>query len=641
MPVDLLDHLESNSGQPVDLLDHLAENKPNGKKSELLSHLGNYGKESANTFLQSVLGAGDAVNNLPRSLANMVLPKSLQAPMAQTGNPQNIGYQSGKFLGDIAGFMGGGEALDSARIASESIPYLGKLAQGFSGDTGASNLLKQISGSALYGAAENPENRTKGALESGAFAGAITGVPTALSSLEDKILSSLMSSSGKDVAANARAAEGTNTPLGDVVGSPSLKRIYENVLSKIPFSGVEKQQTEAAQKITDKGNNILNKYLQGTHPDELNEKIGDALTKAAEEQRKQKNLLYKGVEDAADQIGLKLKLPSFTEAAKKYSNIIQDQSFLKFEPDSKALLNRLANYESTGKEVESSILDQSGKPFIEKQYPTLKESNILAGLLGHKAKEYGASPLPENRNMASIFKDLNRSLKSDIKQEIAASGDPELKDKFLAAENNYKENFSGFLDKDIYKFTNGDKSVDDLISSFIKTGSTTDKAEQIDKLMEKLPKNDQDLVKAAYLSRALKGSEDNRSIDPRALRNLWNDNKLGQNQKKSLFNNKAEREQLDDYSNLVRMNSDALDRMFNPKTGQRNLELMAAALAGHFGGIATLGTLPAIANISAKKLTSPELRSRIVSGKKSPPPGAKTNLLNALTQVLMQQGQSQ
>jgi hypothetical protein len=145
------------------------ESVPRGTNTDVLSQIGRYGKDSANTFMQSVLGAGDAVNNLPRAIANMLAPKSMQAPMVQTGNPQNIGYKTGRLGGDIAAFMGGGGVAEGARAASETIPYLEKLAGMLK--TPAGQAAGRIGGTSFVGAAENPENRG-----AGATLGALAGV---------------------------------------------------------------------------------------------------------------------------------------------------------------------------------------------------------------------------------------------------------------------------------------------------------------------------------------------------------------------------------------------------------------------------------------------------------------------------------
>lgn len=145
------------------------ESVPRGTNADVLSQIGRYGKDSANTFMQSVLGAGDAVNNLPRAIANMLAPKSMQAPMVQTGNPENIGYKTGRLGGDIAAFMGGGEVAEGARAASETIPYLEKLAGMLK--TPAGQAAGRIGGTSFVGAAENPENRG-----AGATLGALAGV---------------------------------------------------------------------------------------------------------------------------------------------------------------------------------------------------------------------------------------------------------------------------------------------------------------------------------------------------------------------------------------------------------------------------------------------------------------------------------
>jgi hypothetical protein len=136
-----------------------------------------------------------------------------------------------------------------------------------------------------------------------------------------------------------------------------------------------------------------------------------------------------------------------------------------------------------------------------------------------------------------------------------------------------------FLDKDIYKFTNGGKSAEDILQTFIKTGSATDKGKHLNKLMSALDPESQNLVKYSYLSRSLRGPEEERSVDPNVLKTLLSDTKLGPKQRKALFPDNFERKEMQDYSKLVDMNQRALKRMDNPPTGRQALE--AAIIGGH------------------------------------------------------------
>lgn len=103
--------------------------------------------------VNATLGAGDAIRNL------LSLGYTKNSP---SGSGQ--AYEAGKILGDVGGFIGGGEVLDLGRGALEAAPYVGRAAQ-YLGKEGIPALVKRLSGSSLFGAAQEPEDRIKGAQE--------------------------------------------------------------------------------------------------------------------------------------------------------------------------------------------------------------------------------------------------------------------------------------------------------------------------------------------------------------------------------------------------------------------------------------------------------------------------------------------
>ena len=103
--------------------------------------------------VNATLGAGDAVRDL------LSLGATKNHPMGE-----GKAYEAGKIGGDIAGFIGGGELLDTARAGMEALPYIGRGAQ-WLGREGIPGIARRLSGSTLFGTAEHPEDRLKGAKE--------------------------------------------------------------------------------------------------------------------------------------------------------------------------------------------------------------------------------------------------------------------------------------------------------------------------------------------------------------------------------------------------------------------------------------------------------------------------------------------
>jgi hypothetical protein len=135
------------------------------KKSSTLSQL------TGNPIFRFLAGAGGGIQN---SLAN--LPYS---PISSAPEAQGLSGQLGAVAGNLVSFLGGGEVLNTARAASESLPLMGRLAKTLSGD-GSAGIARRLSGTALGGALENPNDRMQGAENGALLAGAGESIPLAL-----------------------------------------------------------------------------------------------------------------------------------------------------------------------------------------------------------------------------------------------------------------------------------------------------------------------------------------------------------------------------------------------------------------------------------------------------------------------------
>ncbi len=550
-----------------------------------------YLQDAVQSGANFITGFGNAVNRPIAQLANLLAPQSMQVQVP--GEVQGTPGALGGFTGDLATQLVGAGALNTARAGAEALPVVGQAAKALGGQGVLPTMARLGTGYGAYNSLMNPQDRLGGA-ESGFALGAFSGAA-------DKLVSKLFPSnslsgllSPQQLQENVRITQGTNTPLGDIVGSGGLKKDIENWAFRQPFSGADQKMAQIADQVSDKGKEILAGYLGDTHPLNVNKEIGEGLKNAANYQTKLKNDLYKNVEDLADgkvpsvsteiknptsgqEIGpvlsdqtnkFKLTFPSFSEKATEYNDLINDKTFLQYSPKLKSQLKGIMDYDGD---------------------VSLKDANILSGKLNTEANKKGASPLPEDRDLARIYGELGSSLKNDIRQSIEDSGNAPLKDAFEAAERNYKENFSEFLDKDIYDFTKGKKKEDQdtLLQTFIKTGKNSDQGNQIDKLMSKLDPKTQDLVKYSYLTRGM----DPENFNPNIIKNALSPTQLGITQKAALFRNPGELQALEDYSKLVGMNSESLSRMFNAMNGQRAINslsvithLLGGGAGAAFGG---------------------------------------------------------
>lgn len=139
------------------LLEQLTSFKPNFQNP--LNFMAQDAQQTANSpGMHALQGAQD---ELQKVMSLGYFPKNNQA--------EGTAYNVGKGLGGIAGFLGGGELADLARLGigatkAGSLPGIQYITKALE----ASPLAKRVAGSAAFGADVNPDNRLMGALLSGA-----------------------------------------------------------------------------------------------------------------------------------------------------------------------------------------------------------------------------------------------------------------------------------------------------------------------------------------------------------------------------------------------------------------------------------------------------------------------------------------
>lgn len=646
MPKDLF---EENGIEPKDLFsdNKISNQEQQSPDNSFLERAGTFAQQNINQPIQRNIlgplnrfsgGVEQSIANIPVGIANL----GIHAVNALTGN-QTKPYKSFQFVrpspetiaGEIVPLLFGGSALKgisripeigSALSNIKNIPEIGKILKaGGNAFQKIPKLIRNVGMGSLTGAVLQPENQTTGAIigaGAGALPSVLSGIGKGINALHPANL--FKGEMTKDELRNALAiTQGTETPLGDVISSPFLKRHYENVLTKIPFSGATESLQRTGKMLVDRGESILSR-LAGGHPTEdVGRVIQDALHQGFKDTLKEKQSLYKNVNILSEKQKLPLNLRRFSNLANKYSAAIEDSGMLKYEPDEASMLKKLVNYKEPTKTIvkRGLLVDKEGKPLSEQiiqKMPTLKEANLLKGKLNHYAELASASPDPAQRRIAGIFQSLSRSLKEDIVQSMEAqrkkSGSSDLIEAYKKAEAQYSQKFSPYLDKEMYKYAANKADPDLLLQAFLKTSKRTDRANLLNKLTSKLPPGKRDLMGYHLFSSAIKDGK----LDPNRMATIYNN--LGIRQREVLFPNKVMRQEIENYLNLVKKNPEATRTMFNPPTGQRLGEILPLGLAGAGyakGGLtgAALGAVaPSLYGKAANYLlTNPKIRKKVVN----------------------------
>lgn len=417
----------------------------------------------------------------------------------------------------------------------------------------------------------------------------------------------------EELMANQRAAQGTETPLGDVVDNPFLKFTLENTAAHVPFSGVHSRLHALGRDIRSQANNIV----ESLRPTRYNEETGqheavsgdmhalahNLLEGGHEEEKARKNALWSAVNQGQEAEGLRLDLSGFTRSAFRDLDSLSRSPLFSFNDDFKRLFNKILSLGS---------VDPSGAPY----HPTIGDAHFLASLFDKMARTHLRDPASDSQFLGKKMEGLARDLRSDVRTSVEKSGSPELNTEYRRAKEHYSETYAPYLENELHQYISGKKSAQSMISDLIQPSTTHDRYEHIASLIDVLPNEMKGVPGFTYLRRAFNKEH---QVNPRKLANLID--ALGERQFQTLFPDPGVQQRLLDYVRLKKMNAEALDVMRNPKTGQRTTQsIVGLALGGgaHIAGgpLTGLGSLAAsgvAANLFRRAMMSERVRNSLVN----------------------------
>ena len=460
------------------------------------------------------------------------------------------------------------------------------------------------------------------------------GAPVARAALNEFRPSTHLSRMGEsyspEMAERALSAGQTPTPLGSVIGSPQLQKIFENKLTN-----TEPTLNKLEGEIQRRGEGLLGQSV-GKDPNEV---IGKLIKSEYKKANDVKNSLYKPVNELSKKEGLKLRLPTASRTAQANLKALEDSPMLSKDADFAAKVRKLFNVANptetrAASTTYSPVLDASGSPIItghtpkKTLYPSIVEAKEVANKLYSQGKRLMKSPDSGDRATGGLYSRISKEIRDDVRGQISKKGSPELKKAYEEAEKNYKDSFAHYLDKEIYPYTGGDKDTESLVRAIIKPSKVNDRYRAIQKINKILPEGKRGLLGDALLQSAV-DKHGNFSINElnKILRGL------GRRQYNQLFS-PEKKVSIKDYEVFTGMNKEALQRMFNPKTGARGVSTLEKALGelkdigmgglgyavgGGPGAIALYGlkkAYPAVyEKIMHKWLTDPKMRDAILKRK--------------------------
>lgn len=508
----------------------------------------------------------------------------------------------------LAGFIPGAN-LGKAGEVIEAIPKIGSfLSKGLS--LGAPQ--------AAYGAIQEPEHPLEGAA-TGLGAGFVA--PAIESGINALRPSNLLRGNltEQELAKNLEATHGTPTGLGRVIESPTLNRLYENILPHVIGSGAESTMQKAANHITQKGEDLLDKIGSQFKNKNLGVELQGALKSAAKKVSEEKTKGFENLNKMAEKENLIVGRENFQKAANDALEDINKSPELKAE---------------FGKDLLKDIKRYAKNP----EGNSLKLTNIFRGKIGDKASD---AYINGKTYEYQLLQNLKEGLSKDIQTSFENSPNKNLKSLYEQNQRNYAEKYAPFEDPDIVKFTKKGGDPDLILAHFLR-GGKNDRATLLSKLSDQLLTNNKShkmLPAYAHFSKAIQEGE----INPIKFASLYKS--LGENQRKALIPDTKIQKEIENYTRLVDKNREAFDLMRNPKTGARNTELLSkiaqlgsgALIGGIPGAMSILGAGMA-GRLGTKALTSPKLREKLIKAmienkeKQLPARQGFTTLMNSVLQ---------
>lgn len=569
-----------------------------------------------------VVNTGRGIADLPSNVMQYLNRKELASDKAA-----NFFRRSPLDNTDVASQLMGVQGHQAGDIGIQSAAGYG--AFGVAGESGSLGALGRVGAragaSGAYGASQGQNPITSAAL--GPVTEGMIKAPIAVAERGIQGLNQLRPSvalsrnaSSKELADNLRSAEGTNTLLSDVIKSPGLKKNYENIAARTYGSGADNAFSDIESQVRGKGEKALAGISEKSPiKGEADEFIKDALINAKDIHTEKKNALYNDMYNIADSIDFSPDLSSFLNSVKKKGVDLKNDELLRTIPAAEKLFSNTNKYkDALGKEKFSNIVDEKGAPIGKGIEPVdLKTAKDLKSYLYSKGEDFLKSTVGAEKSIGRDYKKLSHVLGKDIQKSIENSGSEALKSSYSNAENNYKEDFLRFLDKDLKNEFNENAESEVITRNIVKPGKINDKYSRIKKIQDVLPEDQKYLLGNSYLKSAIE--EDGLNINELAKKIKA----LGPRQFEALYPDKEVRQQLSDFVRLKKMNETPINRMANPNNGSKNLNaailamqsamgMKGYAISGPVGGVVGLAIPSLAANAITKLMTSPKVREKVV-----------------------------
>lgn len=472
-----------------------------------------------------------------------------------------------------------------------------------------------LASGAAFGALNDLNHPVLGSLIGGGFGAAAGGTGAGANYLANAIKSGLNSEVNQ--AADRLGLQGL--PLGEATRSPLLKDLSQNRLPGIPGSGAANNYANLGSQLDQKAQDAISSIRPNTPVSQIPKNIQKAFRDTAQHESDVKDAMYQNHADYMRSIGANANVNDALSVADNLQATNPD-AYNKINP----IMSQLRG------PIDAGTGFRDGADF--------GDASLAAGQLNQLTRKYAQSPDPFVRANAEDVTSVRDTLVKGMNDSTNATNDPNAKGLWQKAQNNYRDNYSQFLDPDVARYlARGSKAnnPDLLISNFLKTGKNNQPT-LLNKLLSKVPDNQKNDIGYYFLTNSLPRNEAGSPILNTTTVTKFN-NSL-QNYDPQIRNQLIPANVQQTLKDVHTVRDQIPDLLLNPPTGQKlNNAATWATIGGPAAGLAWMGhpglaagyvgSMLAGGRLAHMALTSPKLKNLLGGNLNFIP---KTSLLSAI-----------
>lgn len=607
MPIDVLEAEGilpplQNKREPIDVLEAeglappLADSQKQTFDQERQGMLGRFTNNLSNPLYHAAWGAGHALGEIPSNLlhiaGNVGIPGAEKGAKAWesilgSGPPPGLAGSAGHLGGDILGMLATDGASKVLSAGAEIPGIAGQLVKALGSDSGPEAAARRMLGMTGYGAVQNPNDPTQGALTGMVSGGIGEAIPiNKIAQGGDILMGALKNRTSPEAEQFYKQVGGLPIPYAS-------QDYYLNRLGNVPWSGVGKQVGQVQDEFSNVSQQLLQKLKGTSSMQDLSSSISDQIKATGKKIQSQKNDKYDQMADIANSLDAKVnETPKLNESV---SEFISDPL-----------------YGLSGDFVKSiSDFSKQKTMTFPEAIGQIKRFNRIARTKGDDTE-------------SMILKSMSASLKQDVEDSAQKTNSPEVMDALNKANQFYVNEYLPYKDNSIQSILRGKQNLETIQNTLSRDNDV------VNKVISDLPSGAKEKVALLRLKNSFSQNPETGEYEANPRKLMSGYQRLSETQKQNLLDDDTR----DLFQKLNFLGSKAYGTTYARPEGRImgtaaaiGSVLPASELLIHGNPMASMlsaagmGGYSGLANLNAKLLTNPRLGRSYLSA----PQGLKAN----------------